>query len=159
MKKSKSEPIYFPHNLYILMRTDLPSMNTGKAMAQAAHASNQFIHDHGDDIHVERWQTEGRGFGTTIVLGVDLDTLDYVYRKSMGATSVLRGVVHDTTYPFIVDKEIAALIPKDIQTAPAVDKGNGQIVMFRDELTCAYLFINANSSDREELVGSLSLHP
>ena len=27
--------------LYILMRTDLPSLNPGKAMAQAAHAANK----------------------------------------------------------------------------------------------------------------------
>ena len=29
--------------LYILMRTDMNSMNPGKAMAQASHASNAFI--------------------------------------------------------------------------------------------------------------------
>ena len=29
--------------LYILMRTDMDSMNPGKAMAQASHASNQFV--------------------------------------------------------------------------------------------------------------------
>ena len=31
--------------LYILMRQDLPSMNAGKAMAQASHASNAFIYE------------------------------------------------------------------------------------------------------------------
>lgn len=29
--------------LYILMRADLSNMNAGRAMAQASHASNQFI--------------------------------------------------------------------------------------------------------------------
>ena len=29
--------------LYILMRTDMDSMNPGKAMAQASHASNAFV--------------------------------------------------------------------------------------------------------------------
>ena len=29
--------------LYILMRNDMDSMNPGKAMAQASHASNQFV--------------------------------------------------------------------------------------------------------------------
>ena len=30
--------------LYILMRKDLKSMNPGKAMAQASHAANAFVH-------------------------------------------------------------------------------------------------------------------
>ena len=29
--------------LYIFMRNDLPSMNVGKAMAQASHASSQLV--------------------------------------------------------------------------------------------------------------------
>ena len=29
--------------LYILMRTDMTSLNAGKAMAQASHATNAFI--------------------------------------------------------------------------------------------------------------------
>ena len=30
--------------LYILMRTDMDSLNPGKAMAQASHASNAFVY-------------------------------------------------------------------------------------------------------------------
>ena len=64
--------------LYILMRTDLDSMNRGKAMAQASHASNAFVnHEILDGTFGiasnmrEDWkhQTE-QGFGTVLVLGV-----------------------------------------------------------------------------------------
>jgi hypothetical protein len=33
--------------LYILMRNDLASMNVGRCMAQASHASNAFIYKFG----------------------------------------------------------------------------------------------------------------
>ena len=52
--------------LYILMRTDLPSMNAGRAMAQAAHAANQFIKEYGNNKEVQKWQKDANGFGTTI---------------------------------------------------------------------------------------------
>ena len=58
--------------LYILIRKDLDSMNNciGKAMAQVAHAANQFLFYYGENEIVQNWmlQTED-GFGTTIVLG------------------------------------------------------------------------------------------
>lgn len=63
--------------LYILMRTDMDSMNPGKACAQAAHAANAFV----DFMHFSglttatteklcnEWREQtGLGFGTTIVL-------------------------------------------------------------------------------------------
>ena len=62
--------------LYILMRTDLASMNAGKAVAQGAHAANVFqtrIQEGSDDglkSILREWQ-EDRMFGTTITLGVN----------------------------------------------------------------------------------------
>ena len=56
--------------LYILMRNDLVSLNAGKAMAQASHASNAFINNaqkhfsHKEKLKgplqlaVEQWQNE-----------------------------------------------------------------------------------------------------
>ena len=44
--------------LYILMRTDMDSMNPGKAMAQASHASNTFVFRFGKENLVKQWQGE-----------------------------------------------------------------------------------------------------
>ena len=50
--------------LYILMRTDMTSLNAGKAMAQASHATNAFIQESErvDDPEinelVEMWSTQ-----------------------------------------------------------------------------------------------------
>ena len=63
--------------LYILMRTDMDSMNPGKAMAQASHASNTFVHSvepgyNVDEALFDAWQKETQqGFGTVLVLGVN----------------------------------------------------------------------------------------
>jgi len=147
-----------PHKLYILMRNDLPSMNPGKAMAQSAHAANQFIHSYSNDANVKKWQTEGRGFGTTIVLAVDKAGLLTIQCQAE-RLHVHRGTVHDTTYPFIVDTEICELMSKWCQTSDPIYKENGKVIMFRDEITCGYLFIADNSPYKETLVGSLPLYP
>ena len=68
--------------LYILMRTDMDSMNPGKAMAQASHASNAFVYRWGKEKAVKEWQGETQqGFGTVLVLGVTGDELYSVVEK------------------------------------------------------------------------------
>lgn len=149
----------FSHKLYILMRSDLPSLNAGKAMAQACHGSNQFIHEFGSLRHVQLWQKEGEGFGTTIVLAVNQSKLIEVIANAH-SYGVPAGTVIDTTYPFIVpNPEIAELISSDELTGRSIYKDNGQVVMFRKECTCAYLFIRDGSEDQRMLVGELPLHP
>ena len=65
--------------LYILMRNDLPSMNVGKAIAQASHASAQFINNYRKTFEGEPytsyWLNEGKGFGTTVVLEGSKDSI------------------------------------------------------------------------------------
>ena len=83
--------------LYILMRNDMTSMNPGKAMAQASHASNQFVATlprDARDIYNEWLQCEG--FGTVLARSLDL----------------VSGVVHDPTYP-IQDGTATHYVPVD----------------------------------------------
>src|SRR5690606_15270311 len=102
--------------LYILMRNDLASLNTEKAMAQASHASNSFVHlmntTNPDFKPFKEWtmQTE-QGFGTVLVLAVN----EHEMRKSvyMAEKSFLfAGIVHDPTYP-LIDGETVHYIPLD----------------------------------------------
>jgi peptidyl-tRNA hydrolase len=113
--------------LYILMRNDLPSMNPGKACAQAAHASNQFVSDldiqtpknwdHVLDMYGE-WAKSAKGFGTTIVLeasGPDIaDAIECAKSKGYFAAEVW-----DPTYPFL----------------------DGQVIHHVNLMTCAYAFV------------------
>lgn len=119
--------------LYILMRTDLASMNPGKAVAQGAHAANQFIYSYEGWEDVEKWEKETvSGFGTTIVLEVDEATMRKTIQLA-SSTGVLHDTVHDPGYP-VRDGEVTHLIPLD---------------------TCGYIF-----GDKEKLrwlVGDLPL--
>lgn len=129
--------------LYILMRNDLASMNAGKAMAQASHASNAFVHHfHGyaqeynsTTVHesiqtatmngFNEWENSThQGFGTVLTLEARMADITPVVSifKSMGYVA---GVVHDPTYP-IVDGEVVHHIPLD---------------------TCAYVFVSYKEKD------------
>lgn len=109
--------------LYILMRTDVPTMNPGKAVAQGSHAANQCIHEarHAaglDDLienspeSMDRWQRardlaekvrtweeqSGDGFGTCIVLGVNEETMRERVSRAKRA-GIHAGITHDPSYP------------------------------------------------------------
>lgn len=100
------------------MRTDMASMNPGKAVAQGAHAANIF----GEIMHTppfdnspffdefREWQGI-RMFGTTITLGVNLDQLYEKNRKASDAGFIC-GICHDPTYP-LRDGDYTHLIPVD----------------------------------------------
>jgi peptidyl-tRNA hydrolase len=146
------------NRLYILMRNDLPSMNAGKAMAQAAHASNQFIHEYGKASPIIKGWQSAYGFGTTIVLQTSGDRVFNIC-KNAKLHKLPAGHVYDPTYPYIISQEYARLIDPKTHTSSPVYKNNGEVVCFRKELTCGYIFLPVNSPEQIELVGDLSLHP
>jgi len=102
--------------LYILIRTDMDSMNPGKGMAQAAHAANAFVAslgenpgDHVPGFHNWSNQTE-QGFGTTMVVSVDseYELVNMVKQaKAWGAPS---DIILDPTYP-VRDGNVTHAIP------------------------------------------------
>jgi len=101
--------------LYIFMRTDVISMNPGKACAQAAHAANQFQSEieklekkksltKQEEELVELydiWRESTAGnFGTTVVL----DAENYSSKMKdipvfLSDEPYLFGIVNDPTYP------------------------------------------------------------
>jgi peptidyl-tRNA hydrolase len=127
--------------LYILMRSDLASLNPGKAVAQGAHAANQCAFEIGeltaesmDIINLfEQWQSSTpQGFGVTITLDVSGEQLPLVVdaAKRMG---IAAGVTHDPSYP-LQDGAVIHSIPLD---------------------TCGYVF--GNKSDLSILLGRFDL--
>jgi hypothetical protein len=140
--------------LYILVRTDLPSMRYGKGVAQGAHAANLFTDEHviqpllklkQVNKDVMAWRESADGFGTTISLDIDGPTMDLV----VDAARKLKfpaGIVVDPSYPYIVDAEVAKLIPESVHTIPPVYLPNDTVVLHRREATTAYIF-----GDKDEL--------
>lgn len=138
--------------LYIFMRNDLPSMNAGKAMAQASHASAQFIKQMSlnnsklDKKYFDNWVNEGDGFGTTIVLEGSLENIKKVLYKY--TDDWCQGDVIDNTYPFKAQKELLDLMDGynmakyniNICADASVDN-YGMITCTRIEHTCSWLFL------------------
>jgi hypothetical protein len=167
--------------LYILMRTDLPSMNAGKAMAQASHASNAFMNKVKKDfdmseisIKAVEWEKQtNQGFGTVLVLGATLDDIRKIREWDNEQSSLFdpeelqpRNESHlfeevvDPTYPYIVNSEIAGLIDKNVHTGESpIELESGDCLCLRNEVTCAYLFADKNNEQIKELLGELTLHP
>lgn len=131
--------------LYILMRTDMESMNPGKAMAQAAHAANAFVRDTDRpeaytvniQAAVEDWEeSTDQGFGTTITLAVpDEKTLREIVGEAQ-SIELPAGVIHDPTYP-IRDGAVTHLIPID---------------------TCGYVFTPCRIKEPLDFLSTLELH-
>lgn len=103
--------------LYILMRTDLASMNPGKAVAQGSHAANKMVHDIYDSDNEKLkellgvWEDSANGFGTCIVLSVDGRKLDAICGAIASfIDGVIANVIVDPTYP-LKDGAVTHLIP------------------------------------------------
>lgn len=138
--------------LYIIMRDDLKwSLNPGKAMAQASHASSQFVKlmESKSKVTTElskaykQWVNEGEGFGTTIVLSCVNEhqghNLINYFKNSM------KGKIKDITYPLMFPKEMITFLDKekcnlyyDINTE--VDE-KGLIPVTITTETCYWLFL------------------
>lgn len=133
--------------LYILMRNDLASMNPGKAMAQASHASNAFVK------HVESledgcpeaqcicmsyaWKNETpQGFGTVLVLGLNEDQMNSVVKVAQ-TLNFVSGVINDPSYPLV----------------------DGDTVHFMNLDTCGYVFGDKNDPVLVAILQNFNLHP
>lgn len=87
------------YKLYILMRNDLPSLNPGKAMAQAAHAANAFTVEWGHYDSVKEYSNKKHPFGTCIVLAAYKDTIiQKLKRAQMRDIPPPFGPVYDPTF-------------------------------------------------------------
>ncbi len=127
--------------LYILMRTDLDSLNPGKAMAQANHAFGALKNHVRRNLNRQKdyvdWQFQtAQDFGTVIVLGGDGRGIDEaLHRAKRLNLPVVAGWVHDPTYP-VSDGGVTHLIPL---------------------LTCAYVF--GTKAECQDVIRGFELHP
>ena len=130
--------------LYILMRTDMDSMNPGKAMAQASHASNAFVSNAEPGYNVDEelfndWQqSTTQGFGTVLVLAVNEAQMRtaVMVAESFGVDKFPCDIIHDPTYP-IVDGDIVHHVPLD---------------------TCAYVFGDKEDPLLASILQNFPLH-
>lgn len=167
--------------LYILMRNDLDSMNPGKAMAQASHASNAFIHNHGwyqetivDGVKVSaklvpKWKAQTKqGFGTVLVLAVNEHQMRFTVEAAK-RYGLIADLVNDPTYPIRVDRDLTNYMMRPINDLEPFEIPNYpsgfQVPTWYDGFvtvpmdTCAYVFTDKNDPITNMLLGGYKLHP
>lgn len=148
--------------VYLLMRTDLPSMNMGKALAQANHSGVHMAEKLlGKSKLYEAYITSGKkegasGFNTTIVLGATKEEIEQAFNLATGDIEFDK--IIDPTYPFLVDREICHLIdPCLARFEEHIDDRRSLYV--RKELTCAWFLGDREDPNFKSLFNGLSLHP
>lgn len=143
--------------LYILMRSDLPSLSTGRAAAQASHASNAFIHKFGDNADVKLWQAQTpQGFGTAIVLSANLFDITETLDECINSGLEFHDTVIDPDYVVPISSELVRFLnieDKRIKVEPSATDPDKAFI-HRSEITCAYVF-----GDKERLAPILSRFP
>lgn len=107
--------------LYCLMRSDMASLNAGKAIAQGMHAQSHAHKSISDDVNYgeywkavyEKWrETTKQGFGTVLVLDVgNLQQLRWVVGVAQKMNYPAE-VTHDDSYP-ILDGSFIHHLPQD----------------------------------------------
>ena len=160
--------------LYILMRDDLVTMNPGKAMAQASHASNAFIktmldrgmsHDEkGDYDDIDElgkiWAHETtQGFGTVLTLAVNEEQMRSAVKvaKAVGFTAE---IIHDPSYPMLIPTDLGKIlytIHNEAGSTFEVGENFNYLTVHMD--TCAYIFGDKNDPLLASIVGRFPLHP
>lgn len=132
---------------YVLMRTDMESMNPGKAAAQATHAADQRT-KHMEDrrkvnpedpmvkLYDEWLSLTDQGFGTCVVLGVNEQEMRTAYEIAK-LSGYPTDITHDPSYP-LMDGNTLHLMPLD---------------------TCAWVFGNADDLVLKGILGKFRLHP
>jgi hypothetical protein len=149
--------------VYVLVRTDLPSLTPGKAMAQVHHAGVQMMANHGHHPLVQEYVQTGNaqganGFNTTIVLGACRQEIHNVMLMAEFKSILFNSVV-DPSYPFWVEsEEIAMLIPQTDGTRVIKHMCQGKVLMVREELTCAWFLGCRTNPDFTVLFDGLDLH-
>lgn len=127
--------------LYILVRSDIVSMNPGKMAAQACHGANACINSVKKSAYpiyemLKSWELQtDQAFGTTVVLdGGTIDNIrNIVETLSTHYKEISTGIVHDPTYP-INDGVAIHLIPIDTVAWVFGRKSNKHIVKALDNL-------------------------
>ena len=161
-----TESISFPV-LYILMRGDLESMNAGKGMAQASHASNAFVY-----AMLKKMVKSPIKTATTLIrifLGLEPRDLyhfpefalflSWVKATTQGFGTVLVIKVNEIEMRTAVEVGNRLDYVCDVIHDPTYPLKDGDFCHFLPLDTCAYVFGDKNDPLLSAVVGNFPLHP
>lgn len=153
--------------VYLLVRTDLPSMNSGKAMAQVHHAGVQMAANCKDSTLFMNYLEDGvkagaNSFNTTLSLGATLNDIETIFTRAMHNLPTINlefGQVIDPSYPFVLDAEVADLLSSNPLVKFEKSLDGGKVLFTRHETTCAWFLGDRNDDNFRNLFSTLNLHP
>ena len=116
------------YGIFLIMRSDLASMTKGRAVAQGSHATSLFEDDLNDEDHLlhseyKEWKGEAQGFGTAIVYGTGIETLEDIFER-----------LHEAA------KKEYEVIQMSIVVDPNYAVRDGDFTHFVNINTCMYVF-------------------
>ena len=161
--------------LYLLMRTDMASMNPGKAIAQGAHAANQFTmtmravwnkHHNSSNTEVGNEMYSTTGMPTNLLYTEDSLRLwecwegsavsQTGYAQGFGTTITL-DVGTEKVLTEVVECARAAGCPAEVTFDPTYPLVDGDVVHLLPVVTCGYVFGDKNYLS--PLLSKFNLHP
>ena len=156
--------------LYGLVRTNLPSMNPGKGMAQIHHAGVQMVAKYPNHPLVKEYISQGirqgaDNFNTTITLDATKSDIDWIetqvtINKMVEKKTCLYGKVIDPSYPFLMNADeyeffrfckIPGFTGKYISPT--------QVACTRPELTVAWFLGDMANPAFKGMFAKLNLYP
>ena len=148
--------------VYVLVRTDLPSLSPAKAMAQTHHAATQMMSKHSNHPFVKGYIEYGikQGadhFNTTLIMAATLPQLIDIHSNMLTLDLCCFDIVTDPTYPFVVDSEISNLLIETDTMKKVKVLDNGDVLWTRNEVTCAWFLIDRNYEAVKSFFKDLSL--
>lgn len=138
------------NKLYILIRNDLHSMNTGKAIAQSSHCVSQFMTKYPKDA--KEWCKEADGFGTTVVMEGSQEEIEKFMCGNIRHKGYENGDIIDPTYPFKLQEEIIPFLVEGLNDIQVVDYNTdpyGMVKATRKEYTASWFYFPANCQEIE----------
>ena len=114
-------------------------------MAQASHAANALVQEHGANAVVRKWQAETpQGFGTTIVLAANKMKIESFFKQPLIERMTTKGWVIDPDYAISMSSELLPFInhervKRDQGKLEQHPEDPNRYILHRKEATCAYI--------------------
>lgn len=137
--------------LYILMRTDMASMNPGKAMAQASHATSCFHRLMENTTEMVMAKNGGHP------KGIAADYMEWLAEAAYNFGTVLTLAVTEAEMREVIMYADQFEMPNGVVTDPTYPLRDGAVTHYLAVDTCAWIF--AEKEDAQNVLGWLQLHP
>ena len=148
--------------VYVLVRTDIPSMTAGKVAAQVHHAGVQMQSKYATNPVVKQYIAVGQAdgadhFATTIVLAATVQDIEVAMARVKNIEHCVYDIIIDPSYPFLVDPELTTFLTNNTELTYIHSVGDRDLFT-RHELTVAWALGDRNNATFRSVFENLKLY-